>query len=227
VRHPLWFRGRGSVWGLETSWTPTYTPLAVSAPVVSADHHVSLRYTLFDESSGEPLALDDEEGPTTVEYVHGYGQVLPAIERGLEGASSGTRVIVKAEPADAFGDYEPEGRFELDKAGLDGSEQLELGEEFVASGPDGDLVMRVLEIREDSLIVDTNHPLAGKTIRFEIDVVEVRPATEEELVEAEEALDAEHDACGCGEVHDPHDHDAVVAQPLVQLGGKRDKKLVS
>lgn len=203
--------------------------MAVSAPVVSADHFVSLRYALFDESSGEPLSLDDDEGPVSVEYVHGYGQVLPAIERGLEGAAPGTRVVVKATPADAFGDYEPEGRFELDKAGLEGSDQLELGEEFVASGPDGDFVMRVLEIRDESLIVDTNHPLAGKTIRFEIDVLEVRPATEEELVEAEEALDAEHDACGCGEVHGPHEghDDAVAAQPLVQLGGKRDKKLVS
>jgi FKBP-type peptidyl-prolyl cis-trans isomerase SlyD len=200
----------------------------VSAPVVSADQYVSLRYALFDESSGEPLALDNEEGPISVDYVHGYGQVLPAIERGLEGVAAGTHVVLRATPADAFGDYEPEGRFELDKAGLDGSDQLELGEEFVASGPDGDFVMRVLEIRDDSLIVDTNHPLAGKTIRFEIDVIEVRPATEEELVEAEEGLEAEHDACGCGEVHGPHEPDAAVpAQPLVQLGAKRDKKLVS
>jgi FKBP-type peptidyl-prolyl cis-trans isomerase SlyD len=203
----------------------------VAPSVVAPDQHVTLRYVLFDQDSGAQLSLGDEEGPVSVEYVHGYGQVLPAIERALEGVASGERMVVTATPADAFGEYEAEGRFELDKSGLEGSEELEVGEEFVASGPDGDFVMRVLEVRDESLVVDTNHPLAGKRIRFEIEVVEVRPATDDELVEAEQALEHDHE-CGCGEPHDHAGHahgpdGAVAAEPLVQLGTRRGGKILS
>ena len=119
------------------------------------------------------------------------------------GHRSGEHLSLEAEPDDAFGTYEAEGVFELDKDGLDGSDTLVVGEEFMASGPQGDILMRVVEVKPDSLVVDTNHPLAGKRIRFEIDVVEVRAATEEEIEEAQEDMDS--DACGCG--HD-HSHDA-------------------
>lgn len=169
--------------------------------VIAADVHVTITYAIYEIGAAEPSAGAER---LTDSYIHGYGQVLPALEQGLLGRASGTHVTLEADPDDAFGTYEAEGVFELDKDGLNGAEELTQGEEFMASGPEGDIVMRVVEVRPDSLLVDTNHPLAGKRIRFEIDVLEVREATEEEIQEAQEDMDA--GACGCGHEHASGDH---------------------
>jgi len=166
------------------------------------DTHVTIRYAIFEE--GEKEATPGAEDLTET-YVHGYGQVFPALERGLEGAKKGAHISVVAEPDDAFGPREQEGIFEIEKDGFEGSDDLSVGEEIVASGPEGDVLMRVLEIKAETVLVDTNHPLAGKRVRFEVDVVDVRPATEEEIEEAQEELDAE--PCGCGHAHGAHEHD--------------------
>lgn len=171
---------------------------------IAADVHVTINYAIFEVGATEPTAGAEK---LTESFVHGYGHALPAVEQGLLGHHSGEHVSFEAGPDEAFGPYEADGVFELAKDGLDGSETLVVGEEFMASGPQGDIIMRVLEVKPDSLVVDTNHPLAGKRIRFEIDVVEVRAATEEEIVEAQEDMDDEH-ACGCGHDHS-HDHELV------------------
>jgi FKBP-type peptidyl-prolyl cis-trans isomerase SlyD len=168
--------------------------------VVKADTHVALEYALFDQASGAELT--DE--PIRVEYVHGYGQVLPALEEGLVGLASGEKKSVVAPPEKAFGFHDDEGVFELEKDGLEGANELEVGEEFVASGPEGDVLMRVLEVRSDTLVVDTNHPLAGKTVRLEVNILQVREATDEEIASAH--AEAEADACGCGVAHNHGEH---------------------
>lgn len=176
----------------------------MSAASIVPDSHVTIRYALFEEpaSPGGP-----PEEPVTVSYVHGYGQVLPAIENALEGKGAGIHLSVTAEPDEAFGPHDADGVFEIEKEGLDGAADLTAGEEVVASGPEGEIFMRVVEVRDETLLVDTNHPLAGKRVRFEVDVLDVRPATESEIEEAQAELDAHDDACGCG-----HDHS------LVQIG---------
>lgn len=177
----------------------TSTPATdVAGLVIGPDVHVTISYSLFAD---DQEVVDDGEN-VTVSFVHGYGQVLPAIEAGLLGLAVGQRKSVVAPPEDAFGPHEADGVFELDKEGLQGAEELKVGEEVVATGPEGDVILRVLEVREGSLLVDTNHPLAGKTVRFEVDVLALRAATEEEIAEAE--AEAEDDGCGCG--HD-HSHD--------------------
>lgn len=188
----------------------------MSSPTISADKLVELEYSLFDHVSGDQL--NDE--PIRVEFVHGYEQVLPALEQGLVGLAAGQDRSLVAEPADAFGVHDKEGIFELEKGGLDGADTLEVGEEFVASGPEGDVLMRVLEVRDETLIVDTNHPLAGKTVRFAVKVLSVRDATEEEIADAQAEVEA--DACGCGEPHNHGDHpeDHTEAEPLLSLGKK-------
>jgi FKBP-type peptidyl-prolyl cis-trans isomerase SlyD len=166
---------------------------------IAADVHVTINYAIFEIGVKEPAPGAEKLRDS---FVCGYGQALPALEEGLIGHRSGEHLTLDAEPDDAFGTYEADGVFELEKDGLEGSDTLVVGEEFMASGPQGDILMRVVEVKPDSLVVDTNHPLAGKRIRFEIDVVEVRPATEEEIEEAQQDMD--DDGCGCG--HD-HSHD--------------------
>ncbi|NUP06435.1 MAG: peptidylprolyl isomerase [Polyangiaceae bacterium] len=191
---------------------------------VGPDVHVTIRYSIFEEGPGAAAEACAEDLTDT--YVHGYGQVFTALEKGLEGQVSGAHVSLVADPDDAFGPHEQDGVIEVDKEGLEGSEDLQVGEEVMASGPEGDILMRVIEVRPDSLLVDTNHPLAGKRVRFEVDVVALRPATEEEIAEAQEDLDGDG-PCGCGHdhAHEPHEHEHEGAENLVTLTSK--KKVVS
>jgi FKBP-type peptidyl-prolyl cis-trans isomerase SlyD len=193
----------------------------VSEVAIAADVHVTINYAIFEIGATEATPGAEKLSDT---FVHGYGQVLPALEKGLLGHHAGEHVTLEAEPEDAFGTYEADGVFELDKEGLDGSETLVVGEEFMASGPEGDILMRVVEVKADSLVVDTNHPLAGKRIRFEIDVVEVRAATEEEIEEAQEDMDS--GACGCGHDHsaDGHSHDGHAHDEPSELVSLRRSK---
>ncbi|NUO49195.1 MAG: peptidylprolyl isomerase [Polyangiaceae bacterium] len=194
---------------------------AVSSAPIAADTHVTIRYFILEEAVGKDGAIGweeaPEEEPVTVSYVHGYGQVLPAIEIALLGKSAGDHLSFTAGPEDAFGPHEAAGVFEIDKDGLDGAADLSAGEEVVATGPDGEIFMRIVEVREASLLVDTNHPLAGKNLKFELDVLEVRPATEGEIEEAQ--ADLEDGGCGCGHDHsgDDHDHGHDHEQALIQL----------
>jgi FKBP-type peptidyl-prolyl cis-trans isomerase SlyD len=196
----------------------------MTAALVATDTHVELEYTLFDHVSGEQLT--DE--PIRADYIQGYGQVLPVLETGLKGMAAGQKRSLVAQPDEAFGSHDAEGIFELEKDGLEGSDDLTVGEEFVASGPDGDVVMRVLEVRPETLVVDTNHPLAGKVVRLEVAVLAVRDATDEEIAEARAELEA--DACGCGQAHNhgenaeqdaEHAAAAAADSQLVELKARR------
>ncbi len=196
----------------------------MSATSIAPDSFVTISYAIFEDGADVPTPGAEK---LTESYVHGYGQVLPALENGLAGKALGSKVVLHADPEDAFGAHESEGVFELDKDGLDGADQLQPGEEVVASGPQGDLLMRVIEVRPGSLLVDTNHPLAGKRVRFEVEVIELRSATEEEIEEAQAELDS--DECGCGHDHGAdHDHPHGEGhghshEPLVKLDPRRGK----
>ena len=84
-----------------------------------------------------------------------------------QGLRAGERKEITVGPDDAFGEHDDEGVFEVDKADFPDSEHVEPGDEFIAQGPDGESIsMRVIEILPDGFLVDTNHPLAGQTVRF-------------------------------------------------------------
>jgi len=196
------------------------------SPAIGPDTMVTLSYVLFDED-GE--AVDRATTTEPLSYVHGYAQILPGLERALEGMRAGDKREITVQAEDAFGEHDDEGVFEVDKADFPDSEHVTPGDEFVAQGPDGESIsMRVVEVLPDAFVVDTNHPLAGQKVRFEIEVSDVRAASEEEIARAqaeleERASDA-HDGC-CGhdhgeEGHD-HDHGEHGGGHLVQLSRKR------
>ena len=168
---------------------------------VAPDTFVTLSYQLFDEH-GEAVDRATSSDPLT--YVHGYAQIVPGLERGVEGMKAGEKRSFQVEPEDAFGDHDDEGVFEVEKGEFPNAANVKAGDEFVAEDADGDhIAMRVVEVLPEGFLVDTNHPLAGQTVRFEVEVTSIRAATEEEIASAQAELDEllDDDGCGCG-----HDH---------------------
>lgn len=200
---------------LEPLGRPWQTPPVESkaAPVrVSPDTFVSLSYVLFDQD-GNIAGQAEKDDPLT--YVHGYAQIVPGLERGVTGLAKGERRAFVVDAEDAFGEPDEKAVLEIDRADLpDLGRPLAVGDELVAEDDEDDqIVMRVVEVRKDTVLVDTNHPLAGQTVRFEVEVCDVRTATEEEIAEAEAELEARAHVLCCGDpdhdhehTHDGHDH---------------------
>jgi FKBP-type peptidyl-prolyl cis-trans isomerase SlyD len=161
---------------------------------VGPDTYVTLAYTLYGED-GEVIDRTDDEEPLS--YVHGYGQLVPGLERGLEGMSKGDARSVVVQARDAYGEYDSDAVFEVDKSEFPRPAEIAVGDDFVAESDDGEGVsLTVVEVHEDTCLVDTNHPLAGEDLRFEVTVLEVRAATDGEIRKAEEALAPDMDPLG-------------------------------
>lgn len=138
---------------------------------------VTLNYTMFDEDGG---IIDQNQAP--IVYLHGdYDNILPAVEAALEGKAAKDEVSVTMKPDQAFGDYDARLVHEED-VGLF-PEDIEVGMMFETRDPETDEAaqFRVTAIDAGKVTVDGNHPLAGMTVRFDAQVLEVRQATEEEI----------------------------------------------
>jgi FKBP-type peptidyl-prolyl cis-trans isomerase SlyD len=151
---------------------------------------VSLHYEMFD-AAGELLDKTPADEPMV--YLHGgYDGIFPLVEEALHGKAVGAQVEVSMEPDDAFGEYDAElVRVESQDVF---PEEVEVGMMFEADDPEtGDVMLfTVTEIADGKVVVDGNHPLAGKRILFKATVTEVRPASKEEI---------DH-----GHAHGPHGH---------------------
>jgi FKBP-type peptidyl-prolyl cis-trans isomerase SlyD len=153
---------------------------------VGPDTFVTLAYTLYDED-GDVIDQTDAEEPLS--YLHGYGQLVPGLERGIEGMGKGDLRSVVVPAKDGYGEYDPEGVFEIERNDFPQPSEVAVGDEFVAESDDGHgISLTVLEVNGDSCIVDTNHPLAGEVLRFDVTVLDVRAATDGEIKKAEAAM---------------------------------------
>lgn len=173
---------------------------------VGPDAFVTLTYVLFDQD-GNVAGEADKDDPLT--YVHGYAQIVPGLERGVEGLAKGERREVVVDSDEAFGEPDAQAVLEIDRADLpELGRDLTVGDELIAEDDDDDqLLMRVIEIRKDTVLVDTNHPLAGQTVRFEVVVSDIRAATEEEIATAEADLESRTELMCCADGEHDHDHD--------------------
>jgi len=172
---------------------------------VGPDAFVTLSYVLFDQD-GNVAGEASKEEPLT--YIHGYAQILPGLEHGIEGLAKGERRAIVIDAEDAFGEPDEKAVLEVDRADLpEGGRTLTVGDELIAEDDDDDqILMRVVELRKDTVLVDTNHPLAGQTVRFEVEVRDVRAATEEELAKAQDDLQTRTELMCCAEGEHDHDH---------------------
>jgi FKBP-type peptidyl-prolyl cis-trans isomerase SlyD len=139
---------------------------------------VSMHYTLTDDS-GE--VLDSSHGGNPLNYLHGHSNIIPGLEKALEGVSSGHKSKVTVVPAEAYGEKNPEAIFEAPREHFPPDMKLEVGARVSADGPNGPITFTVVKQTETGAVLDANHPLAGRTLHFDVEITEVRTATKEEI----------------------------------------------
>jgi len=139
---------------------------------------VSIHYTLTNKA-GEKL--DSSIGAEPLSYLHGKGNIIPGLEKALNDSSVGDKLTVTIEPEDAYGERNNEQIQVVDKEMFQGVDNLEVGMQFQADSSTGPAVVTITAIEDDKITIDGNHPLAGEQLTFEVEVTEIRPATESEL----------------------------------------------
>lgn len=145
---------------------------------IEKDKVVSIDYTLTDPR-GQVLDSSQGRGPLT--YLQGVGNIIPGLERELEGKNAGDAVKVTVPAADAYGERDERLVQPVPRDAFKGVEELEPGMRFQATGPNGAQgVVTVVKVDPDQITIDANHPLAGVPLTFDVKVVDVRDATAEE-----------------------------------------------
>ena len=147
--------------------------------LIAANKAVSIDYTLTNDA-GE--VIDSSAGGAPMVYLHGAGNIIVGLEKALEGKRAGDALSVAVEPQDAYGEYSAELVAVLGREMFEGVDELEVGMQFHASGPDGSMqIVTIRDLDGDEVTVDGNHPLAGQRLNFQVKVVDVRDAHAEEI----------------------------------------------
>jgi FKBP-type peptidyl-prolyl cis-trans isomerase SlyD len=139
---------------------------------------VSIHYTLTNDAGEE---LDSSVGDEPLVYLHGMGNIISGLEKALTGKSVGDKFNVHIEPADAYGEHEDDMVQVLPRAMFEGIDTVEVGMQFHADVSSGPGIVTVVDVDGDDITIDGNHPLAGEALNFDVEVVAVRPATQDEL----------------------------------------------
>ncbi len=147
---------------------------------VSKNHIVKVAYALKN-TQGQLLDSRNEKAPLV--YLHGQGHIITGLEEALEGRAIDESFTVTIPPERAYGDVDPGSIQVVPKESFSDVEDLSPGMQFKVNTPAGEVVAVLTEVLESEVVIDGNHPLAGETLNFEIKVLSVRPATQEELAD--------------------------------------------
>ena len=142
------------------------------------DSVVSIHYTLTSDS-GE--VIDSSSGAEPLTYLQGHGNLIPGLERELEGKQSGDKLSVRIAPADGYGELDDTLVQDVPRAAFAGAPEIQVGMQFQAQSNHGPRSVTVTKVGPDVVTVDGNHPLAGKHLNFAVEIMKVRAASEEEL----------------------------------------------
>ena len=145
---------------------------------ISQDSIVTIEYTLKNVD-GEVLDTTSGDGP--IAYLHGHGNLIEGLEEALEGKQAGDQIATVVPPEKGYGSRSDELVEVVPKGNFPQPEELEVGSGVVADTEDGESIFWVLAVDDENVTLDGNHPLADKELHFEVKVVEVREATDEEL----------------------------------------------
>lgn len=145
---------------------------------VAADAVVLIHYTLKDDAG---KVIDSSAGGEPLAYIQGHGNLVPGLEKALEGKKDGDSIAVSITPADGYGVRNEALVQRVPRRSLQGAGDIRKGMQFRAQTDEGMRVFTVTAVVGDMVSLDGNHPLADQTLHFDVEVVNVREATEEEL----------------------------------------------
>ncbi len=160
--------------------------------LIQKDRVVTLDYSLTD-AEGE--IIDSSEGAEPLVYLHGNENIIPGLEKHLEGKSAGDAVKCVVPATEGYGERDDDLIFKVGKAEFGPDAEVQVGMQFEAHGEEGAQIVTVVAINGDEVTIDANHPLAGEELHFDVKVVDVREATAEEL---EHGHVHSEGGCGCG-----------------------------
>jgi FKBP-type peptidyl-prolyl cis-trans isomerase SlyD len=163
---------------------------------ITSNTVVSIDYIVTDENG---QVLDTTNGQDAMEVLIGHSNIVPGLEDALMGKEKGDRVDVLVQPDRAYGIRHPELIQEIDINMFEGME-LNVGDSFLADTDMGKKPIVVKKIKGNTVVVDGNHPLAGMTLKFLVDIIDVRQATDSEIEHGHV-----HGAHGCCHGHDHED----------------------
>ncbi len=146
--------------------------------IIADDVVVTLEYTLT--VNGEVLDSSKDSGP--IVFLQGYQNIVPGLEKALYGMKVGDKKSVKVTPAEGYGDVDPEAVMELPKSEFPEEIPLEVGVELDIQDEDGEIMTAtIVSVNKNSVKLDFNHPLAGQELNFDVEIADLREATEEEI----------------------------------------------
>jgi FKBP-type peptidyl-prolyl cis-trans isomerase SlyD len=145
---------------------------------IGRDSVVTMHYTLKDDAGA---VIDSSASGDPITYLHGHGNIVPGLERGLEGKNVGDKLHVDVSPADGYGEYDKQLVQRVPRRSLKGIANVTPGMQLQAQTSEGPRSVTVTHVASDMVTIDGNHPLAGKSLKFEVEITDVRQATSEEL----------------------------------------------
>lgn len=145
---------------------------------IAKDTAVKFNYTLKDD---EGNIIDKSPEGQPLAYLHGHQNIIPGLEKQLEGKSAGEKVHAVIEPADAYGEYEETAVQRVPRENFQGVDDIQPGMQFQSESNGHVMLVTVTDVNDEEVTVDANHPLAGKRLTFDVEIQEVRAATEDEL----------------------------------------------
>jgi FKBP-type peptidyl-prolyl cis-trans isomerase SlyD len=146
---------------------------------IAENHVVSMNYTLKDEKGN---VLDTSEGKEPLDFLYGKGMIIPGLEKALEGKEKGASLKVTVEPEEGYGTYNEQAIGEVSKDNFQEGMEPKVGMQVQAQDPNGNVqIFTITEIKDETVMLDGNHPLAGQTLYFDVDIADVREATAEEI----------------------------------------------
>ena len=151
----------------------------MSDQTVAADKVILMHYTLTNDT-GE--VLDSSRDGDPLPYLHGHANIVPGLEAALEGKSAGEKLTVAVPPEEGYGVRQDIPAQPVDRAAFPAELQIVPGMQFFAEGPDGSPIPVWVEGVEDgNVLITGNHPLAGVTLNFDVEIVSIRDASDDEI----------------------------------------------